>query len=403
MPALTRPIIAAVVSPLLPEPPVTGGQKRTLRLLEAMQRAGLRPHVISPDSVHYDAAERLRERGWCVDIVDGGQQGLAGRARQHLARLPSPMLHELAGRVSEVAASAALVQFEHTQSAYYRAPAGVPHVLSLHNLDSAVAASAARQRRLGGLAWLRAINRAAALRVVERRAFPLADRVLCVSETDAEAVDAAGGRALLAPNGVDDEFFGVPLAQTGERVVFFGHFGYEPNRRGLTRFLAEGWPAVVNAWPEARLAVAGAGLDSGLSARIARARGVEVLGLVPDLPAVLAQARAVVVPIWEGGGTRLKVLEAMAAGRAIVATPLGAEGIGFVSGRHGLLGETPAELAAALVALLSDAPRAAALGAAARERAEGYRWPATLAAASALYAAVAEGRALSTSAAARPM
>ena len=62
------------------------------------------------------------------------------------------------------------------------------------------------------MAWLREQNRAAALRFVERRAFPLADRVLCVSEADAVAVRAAGGRAMLAPNGVDDEFFLVPPA-----------------------------------------------------------------------------------------------------------------------------------------------------------------------------------------------
>ena len=62
---------------------------------------------------------------------------------------------------------------------------------------------------------------------------------------------------------------------------------------------------------------------------------------MPDLPAVVATARAVIVPIWEGGGTRLKVLEALAAGRTVVSTPLGASGIGFVHERHGLLAETP--------------------------------------------------------------
>ena len=90
-------------------------------------------------------------------------------------------------------------------------------------------------------------------------------------------------------------------------------------------------------------------MDDALRARLAAVEGVEVLGLVADLPGALAAARAVVVPIWEGGGTRLKVLEALAAGRAVVATSLGASGVGFRDGRHGLLGEHPAELAAALV------------------------------------------------------
>jgi glycosyltransferase involved in cell wall biosynthesis len=113
-----------------------------------------------------------------------------------------------------------------------------------------------------------------------------------------------------------------------------------------------------------------------------------VLGLVADLPGALAAARVVVVPIWEGGGTRLKVLEALAAGRAVVATSLGASGVGFRDGRHGLLGEHPAELAAALVTLLADPPRAARMGAEGRVLAESYRWPEALAGASALYSQV---------------
>jgi glycosyltransferase involved in cell wall biosynthesis len=259
-------------------------------------------------------------------------------------------------------------------------------VLSLHNLDSSVARSSARQRSV--LAWVREQNRAAALRVVERRVLPLADRVLCVSEADANAVFAAGGRALLAPNGVDDEFFRTPLADAGERALFFGHFGYEANLRGVERFLAEGWPEVLRARPGARLAIAGGGMSDAVRARLAAVEGVEVLGLVADLPGVLAGARAVVVPIWEGGGTRLKVLEALAAGRAVVATSLGASGVGFRDGKHGLLGEHPSELAAALVTLLADPQRAAAMGAEGRVLAESYRWPEALAGASALYSQV---------------
>jgi glycosyltransferase involved in cell wall biosynthesis len=384
---LRGPITAAVVTPLLPDPPVTGGQKRTLRLLEAMERAGLHPHLLTADPGEPGAAERLRARGWEVDIMLERPPGLVERFRQHASRLPSPLLHQLAGRFAEVASRAAMVQFEHTQSAYYAAPPGVPSVLSLHNLDSSVARSSARQRT--GLAWVREQNRAAALRVVERRVLPLADRVLCVSEADANAVFAAGGRALLAPNGVDDEFFQTPLVDAGERALFFGHFGYEANLRGVERFLEAGWPEVLRARPGARLAIAGGGMSDAVRSRLAAVEGVEVLGLVADLPGALAGARAVVVPIWEGGGTRLKVLEALAAGRAVVATSLGASGVGFRDGKHGLLGEHPAELAAALVALLADPQRAAAMGAEGRVLAENYRWPEALAGASALYSQVA--------------
>jgi glycosyltransferase involved in cell wall biosynthesis len=279
------------------------------------------------------------------------------------------------------------VQFEHTQSAYYPVPPGVPSVLSLHNVDSAM--TDAEARTLNGLARLRARNRASALRAVERRAFRRLDRVLCVSEADAAAVQAAGGRALLAPNGVDDAFFRSAGAAPYERALFFGNMAYAPNRRGLERFLAEGWPTVRRTRPGARLQVAGAGIDSALRARLEAVAGLEVLGLVEDVPAALAGARAVVVPIWEGGGTRLKVLEALASGRVVVATPLGAEGIGFEGGRHGVLAATAAELGAELAGVLGDAERAATLGAEGRRLAERFRWPDALAAASAFYAEAA--------------
>ena len=376
---LRDPIPAVVVSPILPEPPVTGGQKRTLRLLEAMEHAGLHPRVLTADTGDPEAAEALRRRGWTVETVPEPEPGLLDRLRQHAQRRPSPLLHGLAVRLTELAQDAALVQYEHTQSAYYRAPAHAATVLSLHNIDShAVAGSA---ERLTGLAWLREANRAAELRTVERRVIPRVDRVLCVSEQDAAIVRGLGGRAVLAPNGVDDEFFAVDGPGDEDRALFFGHFGYEPNRRGVERFLAAGWPEVRRARPNARLAIAGGGIDERLRARIAH-DGVDVLGLVGDLPAALAGARAVIVPIWEGGGTRLKVLEALAAGRTVVSTPLGASGIGFEDGRHGLLAETPEALAHALAGALGQPSTHGRDG---RILAERYRWKAALSGASAFY------------------
>ena len=210
------------------------------------------------------------------------------------------------------------------------------------------------------------------------------DRVLCVSEHDAAIAHALGGRAVLAPNGVDDEFFAVDGPGDEDRALFFGHFGYEANRRGVERFLDDGWPLVRAARPNARLAIAGGGIDDALRARFTR-EGVDVLGLVVDLPAVIAAARAVIVPIWEGGGTRLKVLEALAAGRELVSTPLGASGIGFEHERHGLLAETPETLATALAGVLG---RPSTHGREGRILAEHYRWKEALSGASAFYSEV---------------
>ena len=212
------------------------------------------------------------------------------------------------------------------------------------------------------------------------------DRVLCVSEHDAAIARALGGRAVLAPNGVDDEFFAVDGSGDEDRALFFGHFGYEANRRGVERFLDDGWPASCGrARPNARLAIAGGGIDDALRARFTR-DGVDVLGLVADLPAVIATARAVIVPIWEGGGTRLKVLEALAAGRDAScrrrwAPPASASSTSATAC-------WPRRREALATALAGVLGRPSTHGREGRILAEHYRWKEALSGASAFYSEV---------------
>jgi glycosyltransferase involved in cell wall biosynthesis len=93
----------------------------------------------------------------------------------------------------------------------------------------------------------------------------------------------------------------------------------------------------------------------------------------------------IIVPIWRGGGTRLKVLEALATGRPVVGTTLGVSGIGFRDGVHGITCDAPSELANAVAALIDDVTRAKALGAEGRALAERYRWRTCLSPAEDLY------------------
>ena len=369
---------AVVVCPRLPWPPVTGGQKRTLRLLEAAERAGAHPHLLTTDYVP-EAALALEERGWAVELLEPPTSTALARPRQLLARRPSPFLPAIAARVRELGAlRPAFVQLEHTQSAYYRVSGGPPTLLSLHNLDSRLHASIARRRTPGTWSWLRAWNRALATRTVERRAFPAASRVICVSADEAASVERHGGSPLLAPNGIDDSFFSVVPGAPQERVMFFGHFGYEPNRLGLERFLSKGWPEVRRRRPRAQLAVAGSGLSSVLRSRLGAEPGVMALGLVEDLCEELAAARVVVAPIWEGAGTRLKVLEALGAARPVAATPLGAAGLDVGPGQGVELAEHPGALGGAVAGLLAEPERAERLGREGRRFVERFRWERTL-------------------------
>jgi glycosyltransferase involved in cell wall biosynthesis len=377
---------ALVVCPIVPHPAHSGGQKRTLRLLETMERAGLRPHLVSSDVSRAEGADTLRRRGWAVDLVAEPPAGLAARLAQHRRRLPSPYLGRVARRVDELAAGpVALLQLEHTQSAYYW-PDGILTILSLHNLDSALLETVVRDQPKWSIARLRGLNRLSAMRDVERRAFLRADEVLCVTDDDAARVAEMGGRAVVAPNGVDDDLFAVPPTAAGRRVVlFFGRLDYGPNEAGLLRFLRDGWPRVHDARPDARLRVAGAGAGQRLAQAAAATSGVDLVGVVPDIAAELAHCTVTVVPVWQGAGTRLKVLEALAAARPVVGTPLGVAGTGFADGRHGVVASSLEDLADGLLALLDDLGRAAAAGRAGREHAERWRWSKALASAEELY------------------
>ena len=112
---------------------------------------------------------------------------------------------------------------------------------------------------------------------------------------------------MVVPNGVDEELFELAEPAGGQTVLFFGDFDYEPNARGVARFLSEAWPLVAKRRDDARLRLVGRGAAERLGELAARTPGAEAVGFVPSVAAELAAARLVVVPVWQGGGTRIKV------------------------------------------------------------------------------------------------
>jgi polysaccharide biosynthesis protein PslH len=384
---------AVVVCPVVPYPPIGGGYKRTLRMLETMQRVGVQPLVLTTDPGQPGAIDAMRESGLDVELLDGEPGTIGARLSQHARRLPSPFLHSVDRRLRELSASgAAFVQLEHTLSGYYFDAAGrLPTILSLHNLDSEMLRSVAVGERPLSSGWARAWNRSLAMRRVEHRAFPRAYAVVCVSDADAASVDGRAQRLLVAPNGVDDAFFSVPAeSPPGEEILFFGQFDYAPNAHGVLRFLREGWPELAAARPDARLRLAGKGAGEEIERAAARADRVELVGVVEDMAEELSRSRITIVPIWQGGGTRLKVLESLAAARPVGGTSLGVEGVGFRDGEHGVVADEPAELARRAAELLADPERLPAMAAAGRGLAERYRWERALEPAAELYRELAE-------------
>jgi polysaccharide biosynthesis protein PslH len=385
---------ALVVCSHFPFPVTSGGRKRTVRLLEAMERAGARPHIVTHDNIVEGQAE-VGERGWSSELVPPPRATPANRLRGHIRSEAAPHSEAMARRLRTLAPHAAFTQLEEVQSIQYvhATPKEHPTVVSLYNVDSEVLRDAARVDGVGLGTW-RWLYRAKRMEVTERRAVRRAHAVLAVSQHDRDEFARRGaGRALLVPNGVDEDLFGITeQIPAGRRVLFFGQFGWGPNLDGLLRYLNEAWPRVAAALPNARLWIAGPGPTQAVREAAAAHQGVEVLGFVEDLLARLASTRVVVAPLWVGGGTRIKVLEALAAARPVVGTTVGVEQIGFEHDRHGLVSDTPQGLAEATVRILVDDGMAARFGQEGRRLARRYCWEATTAAAEALYRELLDGR-----------
>ena len=150
-------------------------------------------------------------------------------------------------------------------------------------------------------------------------------------------------------------------------ILFIGLMTYEPNIECVARLVRRIMPLVWQAVPQARLLVAGSGSDALAQADPADAR-IEYRGFVPDLDALYAQARVVCCPMVNGGGTRVKLIEAAAYGKPMVATSVGAEGLAFRHDEELLLHDDDAALAEACVRLLADDALCMRLGSSARLR-----------------------------------
>ncbi|MGQ0634371.1 MAG: glycosyltransferase [Planctomycetaceae bacterium] len=182
------------------------------------------------------------------------------------------------------------------------------------------------------------------------------DRVIAVSERDRQTFEMAYGwkHVAVIDTAVDTDYFQpCGQAQDGDRVTFIGSMDWMPNQDGVKFFVDSVWPLVRQLRPSARFQIVGRSPPAEIAA-LQRAAGVEVLGGVPDVRPYLRDAAVVVVPLLVGGGTRLKIYEAMASGRAVVSTAIGAEGLPLTPGEHFLQADHAEAFAAAVVNLLED-------------------------------------------------
>jgi glycosyltransferase involved in cell wall biosynthesis len=219
------------------------------------------------------------------------------------------------------------------------------------------------------------------LKAFEREVCLAADAVAVVSQPDADAIGSLDPRIkpVVIPNGVDCDLYvpseGVcakPLAELS--VVFTGKMDFRPNIDACIWFASEILPLLRKETPLAHVSFVGQKPAPQVLA-LENLPGVTVTGFVPDTRPYIADAAVFAVPLRMGSGTRLKVLEAMAMGKAIVSTTFGVSGIEYTNGHDVLVADDPREFAQTLAQLMRDPARARALGANARRLAESkYDW-----------------------------
>jgi sugar transferase (PEP-CTERM/EpsH1 system associated) len=375
-----RPIL--YLTHRLPFPPDKGDRIRTFHLLKWLaQQAPVHLACLADEPVPADSVAALS--GLCerVEVVPLGPWSRWGRALASLATgstvtegaFRSPRLRQiLKGWAGEVRYRAAIA------SASSVAPylldesfAEVPIVCDLMDVDSQKWLDYAAAGR-GPKAWLYRTE-GGRLRRLEQEIAQRSRAVTLVSEAETALFRRIGGGASAhaVTNGVDLDYFQPGPAGEGQGCVFVGALDYPPNIDGADWFCREIWPEIHRRYPKATIALVGRRPAPAVR-RLAGLPGVELVGTVADVRPYLTAAAVAVVPLRIARGVQNKVLEAMAMGKAVVASPLALGALGVEPGVHVLAASTPADWADAVSRLFDDDALRSRLGAAGRRYVEDH-------------------------------
>ncbi|MEW6071930.1 MAG: glycosyltransferase [Planctomycetota bacterium] len=364
-----------VVCPWVPWPLESGGKTRTYHLLrEAARRVEIELFVVREPETDPAAAAALAAASASLAFFDRTPPGPGRRwARAKIERWfhSAPLRAAIRDRLGRGAVD--LVHLDELLLARCVPPdARAPVVVHHHKLDTVLHAALAPRpgsaRRFDG--WkLRRLERYAARRFPHQVTCSLEDAALLRARY--EALDLE-----VVPSGFDPAHFrpaDPPPPRDPARLLFLGSMDYGPNEDGVSWFARAVLPALRARHPGTVLEVVGP--HPGPALRALAGEGVAVVGRVPAVPERLERCGVFVVPLRIGGGTRLKLVEALAMGAPAVSTTIGAEGLGLADGEHILLADDPASFAAAVERLLANPRRAQELGRAGRAFVHArYRW-----------------------------
>ena len=370
----------------------TGGKLRSYNLLRVLAARHETTLLTYYDGGRDEAYERQMAETFpgCLTLHTGYRTDTAARSAIHYARrLASPAPYsvtkftvpavrsQIDQWMAERRFDVAVCDFLSASLNFPRTPS-IPCVLFQHNVESALWRRQATFERDRMKRLVFAIE-AAKMARYEPSTVARFERIIAVSESDRALMTAmtAPDRIAVVPTGVDLATFRAARVPTGDEppaVLFLGSMDWEANIDGAEWFCAEVWPRVLSAVPDARFRIVG----RNPHARVARlaCASVEVTGTVPSVVDYLRDAAVFVVPLRIGGGTRLKIFEGMAMGKAVVSTTVGAEGLDVTHGRDIVLADDATTFADAIVRFLRDRIARRRFGDAAIALAERFDWSA---------------------------
>jgi sugar transferase (PEP-CTERM/EpsH1 system associated) len=369
----------------VPYPPDKGDRIRTFHVLRSLSgRAAVHLACLADEEPDGSAVAELGRYCERVAVVRLGRLTRGGRALASLAMgrtategaFDAPGLRVLLQLWARETRFRAAMASSSGVAPYLRVGGlrEVPAVVDLMDVDSQKWLDYAAATR-GPRAWLYRVE-GRRMRRLESSLSDSASALTLVTEAEAEIYRRfrPDGPVHAIPNGVDQAFFRPDPRETGSNCVFVGALDYRPNVDGACWFCREAWPKILGRSPGTRVSLVGR--RPAPSVRdLTQLEGVEVVGQVPDVRPYLAEAAVAIAPLRIARGVQNKVLEALAMGKAVVASPQALEGLAVDPGIHLLVASTPEEWADAVTHLLGSPDARRRLGGAGRRYVEeNHHW-----------------------------
>lgn len=346
----------------------TGGKIRSFNILRHLTRnheVTLISYYGGARDIEYETAI-LKQLPGAEIIYTGAPEGTLAQSIDYMLRLPSAAPYavrkfthprvrdDVTRRLGDGRAEVAVCDFL-SASLNFPESSPIPVTLFQHNVETRLwqRMAVTEKSPLRKLSYQIEARKMAAYETRTLRRFR---HVIAVSDSDRTEMLAMdpGCTITVVPTGVDTEQYRPAPSASGDPplIVFTGSMDWEPNIDAVEYFCREIFPSVLAAFPNARFQIVGRNPHPRV--RNMAAASVEVTGTVPSVAEYLRNATVVIVPLRIGGGTRLKIFEAMAMRKALVSTSIGAEGLDVTSGKDCLLADDAPSFAGAILALLRD-------------------------------------------------